>query len=199
MTSQPTIVSDHRRPDHAIDPIFWQRWSPRAMSGEAISDHQLHLLLEAARWAPSSYNEQPWRFLYARKGTPNFDTFFSLLLEANQAWCRTASVLMVLASSTVFARNGTPNGVHSFDAGSAWQNLALQGAQLGLVTHAMAGFDRDKARNALKVPASFHIDAMIAVGRPGPLDNLPEKYRGGEVPTGRKPIGEWAFEGAFPG
>lgn len=193
----PSVVSDHRKPDHAIDPIFWQRWSPRAMSGEPISDHQLHLMLEAARWAPSSYNEQPWRFVYAKRGTPAFDTLFGVLMEANQAWCKTAAVLVAVCTKKTFTKNGQPNSVAWFDAGSAWQNFALQGAQLGLVTHGMAGFDRDKARAALGVPADFDIPAMIAVGKHGPLENLPENYRGGEVPSPRKAIGEWAFEGKF--
>lgn len=193
----PSVVSDHRKPDHAIDPIFWQRWSPRAMSGEPISDHQLHLMLEAARWAPSSYNEQPWRFVYAKRGTPAFDAFFGVLMEANQAWCKTAAVLVAVCTKKTFTKNGQPNSVAWFDAGSAWQNFALQGAQLGLVTHGMAGFDRDKARAALGVPADFDIPAMIAVGKHGPLENLPENYRGGEVPSPRKAIGEWAFEGKF--
>lgn len=194
-----TIVSDHRKPDHPIDPIFWQRWSPRAMSGEAITPAQLNLLLEAARWAPSSYNEQPWRFIYAMRGTAGFDAMMGVLMEANQTWCKTAGALLAVCAKSTFTKNGSPNGVAVFDAGSAWQNLALQGAQLGLVTHAMAGFDRDKARVTLRVPADFEIPAMIAVGRPAAASTLPEPLRAMESPSGRKPLSEWAFEGTFKG
>lgn len=193
----PIIVSDFRRPDHPVDPLLVHRWSPRAMSGEPIAEHQVLTLLEAARWAPSSYNEQPWRFLYARRDTPHFASFFGVLMEANQVWCKNAAALFVVASKKTFTKNGQPNGVNQFDAGSAWQNLALQAAAMGLVAHAMAGFDRDKARAALKIPDDFDIPAMIAVGKPGGLETIPESYRGMEQPSPRKPISEWAFEGPF--
>lgn len=193
------IVSDFRRPDHPVDPLFVHRWSPRAMSGEPIADHQLMTLLEAARWAPSSYNEQPWRFMYAKRGTPHFDTFMSFLMEANQAWCKSAAALLVIASKKTFTHNGKPNVVSVFDAGSAWENLALQAAAMGLVTHGMAGFDGGKARAALGVPDDFDIIAMVAIGKPAPPETLPENFRAGEKPSPRKPIGEWAFEGKFKG
>lgn len=196
---QSIIVSDFRRPDYPIDPLIVHRWSPRAMSGEAVSDHQLMCLLEAARWAPSSYNEQPWRFMYARRDTEHFERFLSFLVEANRAWCVRAAVLFVVASRATFSRNNRPNTVHAFDAGSAWENLALQAAAMGLVAHGMAGFDRDKARAGLGVPAEFEIQAMIAVGRPGCVEDLPETLREGEKPSGRRPIAEWAFEGRFGG
>ena len=193
------IVSDHRHPDHPVDPLFVHRWSPRAMSGEAIKDEQLMMMLEAARWSPSSYNEQPWRFLYARRGTAHFDHFFHCLMEANQAWCKTAAVLLCVISKKTFTKNSQPNGVHTFDAGAAWQSFALQGAALGLVVHAMAGFDHERARKTLHVPDDFKTEAMIAVGRPAPASVLPENLRGMETPSPRKPIREWAFEGPFPG
>jgi nitroreductase len=189
--------SDHRHPAHAIEPIFVNRWSPRAMTGEAITDEELHRLLEAARWAPSSYNEQPWRFLYARRGGKHWQTFFDLMIEFNQQWTRNAAVLFVVVSHKSFEKNGKPNPVHAFDAGAAWQNLALQGAKMGLVTHGMAGFDADKARTALRIPEEYHVNAMIAVGRPGRVEDLPEGMREREVPSDRKPIAEFAKEGPF--
>lgn len=195
----PIVVSDSRRPDHPVDPLFVHRWSPRAMSGEAIAEHQLMTLLEAARWAPSSYNEQPWRFCYAKRGTAHFDVFLSFLMEANQVWCGRAAALMVLASKKTFTRGGKPNSVNLFDAGSAWENLALQAAAMGLVSHGMAGFDGTKARAALGVPEDYDIPAMIAVGRPGRIEDLPADYQKIEQPSPRKPIAEWAFEGKFKG
>lgn len=193
------LAKQHRKADYPAESIFLQRWSPRAMSGEPITDHELNVLLEAARWAPSSYNEQPWRFLYARRDTPQWQTFFDLLVEQNQAWCRNAAVLFCMISRQKFTRNDAPNPVHVFDCGSAWENLALQGAQLGLVVHGMAGFDQDKARRDLHVPEHYSVCAMAAIGRHGDPAELPEQLRKMDVPNGRKPIAEWAFEGPFPG
>lgn len=189
---------EHRKPDHPIEEIFLRRWSPRAMTGEAITAAELHRLFEAARWAPSTYNEQEWRFLFAKRDTAHWQTFFNLLMEANQQWCDNAGVLIVVLSQKVFSRNGKPNPVHTFDAGAAFENLALQGASMGLVVHGMAGFDRDKARADLKVPNDYDVEAMVAVGRPGDPDQLPEKYRDMDrQPTGRKPIAEISQEGLF--
>src|SRR5437867_4906607 len=112
-----------RKADHPIEPIFLRRWSPRAMTGESISDAELLTLFEAARWAPSTYNEQEWRFLYARRETAHWQTFFDLLMKANQAWCQRAAVLAVVLARKTFTHNGKPNPVHLFDTGSAWENL----------------------------------------------------------------------------
>jgi nitroreductase len=188
---------DYRQPDHAIERLFIQRWSPRAMSGEPIGEEELMRLFEAARWAPSTYNEQEWRFLYARRDTEPWDVFFGLLVEANQVWCRHAAVLMVVLSHKVFRRNGKPNPVHTFDAGAAFENLALQAAALGLVVHGMAGFDRDRARTALHVPDDYAVEAMVAVGQPGDPNDLPEPLREREVPSGRHPLRDFVREGRF--
>ncbi|HEY5935776.1 MAG TPA: nitroreductase family protein, partial [Kofleriaceae bacterium] len=128
-----------RKPDRPIEPIFLRRWSPRAMSGDALDPATLATLFEAARWAPSTYNEQEWRFLYTHRAGADWDTFFGLLAEGNRAWCDRAGVLVVVLSHRVFARNGKPNRVHSFDTGAAFENLALQGAAMGLVVHGMMG------------------------------------------------------------
>ncbi|MFM9957929.1 MAG: nitroreductase family protein [Phycisphaerales bacterium] len=186
----------HRSADHDILPVFVQRWSPRAMTG-GVSRPDLMRLLEAARWSPSSYNEQPWRFLYAMAGTPEFAKFLACLMDANQVWARNAGVLMLLVTSKNFTRNGKPNGVAVFDAGAAWQSLALQGAAMGLAVHAMAGFDAGKAAADLKVPDDFHCCAMIAVGKPGEIESLPADYQKIEAPSGRNAIAEFAFEGGW--
>jgi len=197
MSSLPDPL-EHRSPGHPIEDLFLKRWSPRAMSGESVSQDELNRLLEAARWAPSTYNEQEWRYLYAHRDTAHWQTFFVLLTDANQLWCKNAGVLIVIASHEVFSRNGKPNGVHSFDAGASFENLALQGAAMGLVIHGMAGFDRDKARQELSIPDDYHVDAMAAVGHPGDPDNLPEKYADmDQVPSGRKPVSEISCEGPF--
>ena len=189
--------SEYRQPDHPVDSVFVWRWSPRAMSGEPISAEQLMTVFEAARWAPSSYNEQPWRFLYARRGTKHWPTFFSLLVEANQAWAQNAAVLVVIVSGTTFTNGGGPNRVHTFDAGSAWENLALQGTLIGLVVHGMAGFDYERARRDLGVPDDFEVEAMVAIGKPGRTEDLPEAVRALETPSGRKPLSQVVCEGPF--
>jgi nitroreductase len=188
---------EHRKADYAIEPIFVRRWSPRAMSGEPITETELLTVFEAARWAPSTYNEQEWRFLYARRNTPQWPLLFDLLMEANQAWCKNAAVLVVVLARKTFARNGKPNPVHLYDAGSAWENLALQAAAMGLVAHGMAGFDFEKARTALDVPEQYAIAAMLALGRPGDPAQLPSELRELESPSGRRPVRDSICEGKF--
>ncbi len=182
---------------HPILPLLLRRWSPRALSGEPLSQAQLDTLLEAARWAPSTYNEQEWRFLYAHRDSAAFETFFGLLAEANQTWCKNAAVLVVVCSHKVFARNGKPNPVHTFDAGAAFENLCLQATEMGLVAHGMAGFDQEKARRELAVPDDYAIDAMIALGHPGDPADLPEDVRQMEQPSDRKPLAEISCAGKF--
>jgi nitroreductase len=187
----------HRSADLSIETLFVRRWSPRAMTGQPVSTADLNRLFEAARWAPSTYNEQEWRFLYAHRETGHWPTFFNLLMEANQAWCKNAGVLLVVLSNKVFTRNGKTNPVHTFDTGAAFENLALQGSVMGLVVHGMAGFDRDKARSELAVPDDYAVEAMVAIGHPGDPDELPPELKEREVPTGRMPIAQFTREGPF--
>ncbi|WP_395752370.1 nitroreductase family protein [Prosthecobacter sp.] len=195
--SQLPDAAQNRKVDHAIEPLIYRRWSPRALSGEGISEEEMLTLFEAARWAPSTYNEQEWHFLYARRDTPQWPAFFGLLMKDNQTWCENAAMLVVILAHKVFAKNGKPNPVHLFDCGSAFENLALQGAAMGLVVHGMAGFDFERARSELRVPDDHDIAAMFAVGRPGDPEELPEKLRQMEVPSDRRPVHESIQEGAF--
>ncbi len=189
--------SDVRIADHPIDPLFIDRWSPRAMSAEAIPQEELLRLFEAARWAPSSGNSQPWRMLYAHRETEHWPVFFELLAAANQAWCVNAAVLIVFVSQTTRPETGRPLVTHSYDTGAAWVSLAYQGWINGLVVHGMAGFDYARARSALGVPEGFDVNAMCAIGRPGPLESLPESFRARETPSPRRTVAEFAFEGKF--
>src|SRR5206468_6093788 len=127
----------------------------------------------------------------------HWETFFALLMPPNQVWCKRASVLFVVLSKKTFAKNGKPNPVHTFDAGASFENLALQGTAMGLVVHGMAGFEREKARRDLGVPDDFEVEAMIAVGHPGSLDDLPPELREREKPSERKKVSEFAREGKF--
>lgn len=190
-------IRNYRKTEYEVDDVFVNRWSPRAMSGEKLSDAELFSLFEAARWAPSSFNNQPWRFVYARKGSEHWSRFFGFLDEGNQIWAKNADVLIATISKTTFDYNGKPSKTHSFDTGSAWQNLALQGSVKGLVVHGMQGFDYEKAAAELKVPDDHRVEMMIAVGKPGNPGDLPEKLQKGEVPSGRKSVSEIVSEGRF--
>jgi nitroreductase len=188
---------DHRKADHPIEKMFLARWSPRAMTGEPLKDSEIASLFEAGRWAPSTYNEQEWRFLYARRDTPQWQTFFDLLVEGNKAWCKNAGMLVVILAKKTFTQNGKPNPVHLFDVGAAFENIALQATAMQLMVHGMQGFDFDKARTALNVPDDFDVAAMFAAGRPAEPNTLPEPLREREKPSGRKPISQITCEGPF--
>ena len=190
-------IFDFRRPDFEIDPIFLNRWSPRSMSGDEISQEVLFSLFEAARWAPSSNNNQPWRFIYARRNTARWPVFFDLLTEQNKIWAKNAAVLIVVVSKKTFDYNERPARTHSYDAGAAWENFALQGSLKALVVHGMQGFDYDRARTALNIPDVFQVEAMIAVGLPGRKEELPQALQEREMPSPRKNLSEIVMEGSF--
>ena len=189
-----------RRPDHDIDPIFIERWSPRAFTGEALPESELFRLFEAARWSPSSYNSQPWRFLYALRDTPEWQTFFDLILPGNQRWVKDTGAILFLVSNPQMKVGDElkPSYSHSFDAGAAWQSLALQAVRQGWYAHAMVGFDNERARGILNVPQDHRIEAAIAVGRKTPHDGLTEEERERGKPNSRRPIADFAFPGGFP-
>jgi len=189
--------SDVRKPDHSIDKLFLDRWSPRAMSGEPLAQEELMSLLEAARWAPSSYNNQPWRILYARRDTGHWSRFLGLLVEFNQSWCKHGAVLIVFVSKNNFDHNNEPSVTHSFDCGAAWENLALEGAKRGLVVHGMQGFDYQRAKTELSIPDGYTVEAMAVIGKPGRKEDLPEPLRQREAPSDRRKLSETAFEGPF--
>src|SRR5215470_19716615 len=135
-------MANSRAADHPIDPLFLQRWSPRAFTAEPISERELFTLFEAARWAPSCFNSQPWRFLYARRGTEHWPRFLGLLSAYNQSWAKNAAALLILVSKTTMLPRGAdkevPSPTHSLDAGAAWANVALQAVRSGWAAHGMA-------------------------------------------------------------
>ena len=190
-------VQKTRSTTHEINSLIVNRWSPRSFMPEEISDKELFSLFEAARWAPSSSNSQPWRFIFAKRNSKNWNDLFNLLVDFNKQWCADASVLVVIVSRKNFEHNGQPSITHQFDTGSAWENLAIQAVSQGLITHAMAGFDYEKARKDLEVPADFEVVAMIAIGKRGPKENLSTELQAREVPNTRKPLSELVMEGKF--
>jgi len=167
------------------------------MSGESIAEEELLLLFEAARWAPSSFNNQPWRMLYARRGTEHWSLFFDLLVEFNKTWAKNAAALIVFISKTTFDHNGEPSVTHSFDTGAAWENFALQASLKNLVVHGMEGFDYEKAKTALKIPDDFRVEAMAVIGKPGKKEDLPERLQERETPNDRRSLSEIAIEGPY--
>lgn len=195
MSSTPRIA------DHEIHEHFLNRWSPRAFTGEAIDEKTLLSFFEAARWSPSAYNSQPWRFLYARRDTPNWERFLGLLNEFNRGWAQHASALVIVVSKTTFTAPGateeSPALWHTFDTGAAWAHLALQASISGWHTHAMAGFDQDLTRKELKVPEGYDLHAAVAIGKLGDKATLAEYLQARETPSPRLPLGKLVAEGDF--
>jgi nitroreductase len=191
-----------RQPDHSVDPLFLDRWSPRAFDGSDLPDEDLLTIFEAARWAPSAFNSQPWRFLYAKRGDSNWERFLSLLIPWNQSWAHSASVLIYILSDTLpfVDKSGqpAPSHTHSFDAGAAWACLALQATKLGYHAHGMSGVELDRARAELRVPERFRIEAAAVIGRIGDPATLDDKLRAREMPSGRKPLADFVHAGNFP-
>jgi nitroreductase len=191
-----------RTSDHDVDPIFLRRWSPRAYTGEAMSEAELMSILEAARWAPSSYNSQPWRFLFARRDTPHWERFLGLLGDFNRSWAKDASVLLVAVSKSTMlppgAEKPVPSHSHSYDAGAGWGYLALHASMRGWQAHGMVGFDMPRAFAELNVPEGYRVECAIAIGRQGDKSLLPAGLQAREQPSPRLPLAETVFEGGFP-
>jgi nitroreductase len=197
MVSKRGIFMKQRKPDFPINQLILNRWSPRAMSGQPITQSELMTVFEAARWAPSSYNNQSWRFIYVHRCTPEWQKLFDLLVEFNQNWCKNAAVLVVIISKDTFDYNNKPSRTHSFDTGAAWENMCLQASSMNLVIHGLEGFDYDRAKNQLGIPDGFTVEAMCAIGRHGKLEDLPKDLQEREEPSDRRPISEFVFYGGF--
>lgn len=191
----PTEIESHRQPDHEINPQFLTRWSPRSFTDQEVPEDVLHSLFEAARWAPSGSNLQPWRFIIAR--TPEQRAkFYNFIAPANREWCEKAPILTLVISYTKTPKDSS-NPSHAFDAGTAWGYLALEADNQGLIAHAMGGFDRDQARLDLQIPEDYELHAVVAIGYRGPAEALPEKFQEREVPSTRRPINELLYAGEF--
>ncbi len=184
----------NREPDYDISPMFIHRWSPRAL-GREMEEDELKALFEAARWAPSSYNNQSWRFIYATHEDEEYEKFVDLMNEFNAGWAEPGYALIVLASKKTFDHNGEESITHSFDTGSAWENLALEAARRGLIAHGMQGFDYEGAKEVLDIPDEFEVEAMIAVGSKEDEQALDEDIQ--VNPNGRKSMDEIVSKGSF--
>lgn len=178
-------------PDNVL-PVVLHRWSPRSFADREVSGADLRTVFEAARWAASSYNEQPWRFFVGTRGSATYQKIFSTLMEFNQSWAKSAPVLIIGAAKTRFSHDGSPNPVALYDLGAAAATLCYQATALGLFTHQMAGFDRAAAARVFAVPDDFIFGAVIALGyqgEPSALTN--ERMLSQETaPRQRKPLSE---------
>lgn len=190
-----------RQTDYPIDPLFVNRWSPRAFTGEAIDDATLFSFFEAARWAPSAFNSQPWRFIYAKNGSAHWPVFLDLLFEFNRSWAGNASVLILAISRTIFTPPGKDQPIampsHAFDTGAAWSHLALQACASGWAAHGIGGFDKEGARRQLDIPEHYTVESAIAIGRRADKAILPISLQERESPSIRRPVSEFIAEGRF--
>lgn len=190
-------AENSRQSDYDIDSMFIDRWSPRAFSPDPLSGQQINTLFEAARWAPSCFNEQPWFFTYAV--TPeDREKFLSVLVEKNQLWASQAPLLLFILARQKFQQGQRENRHAVFDTGAAWMSLALQARKMGLYAHAMAGFNLEKAYSLLNVAAEdVHIMAAVAVGYRGDSGHLSRELLNIETPNDRRPIDAFCHPG-FP-
>lgn len=190
-------VANIRNAEHEIDSLFLNRWSPRAFLSKEVPDHVLLSLFEAARWAPSAGNSQPWKYIVA-KTAEDREQFLSFVNPSNAEWCSKAPVIAVVLANQVNG-NGTANRWGSFDTGTSWGYLALEAGEQGLHVHAMGGFDKDKAKETLQAPDEYEVMAVIAIGYRGEKELLSEKYQEREQPSTRRPLEDMLFEGKFGG
>lgn len=191
-----TDVNQFRKTRYDIDPIYIKRWSPRSFSNQKVSEEVLSSVFEAARWAPSAANVQPWRFVFA-SSEQDKETFLSFINEGNVVWCKHAPVLIAVISKREEERFGGNNPAHAFDTGTAWGFLSLEAARKGLITHAMGGFNKEKAKEALSIPDGYQVHAIVALGYQGEKSSLEEAYQKREVPSPRNEVETFVSEGVF--
>jgi nitroreductase len=185
--------------DHPVHQLISHRWSPRAFDARSVPADILRSLFEAARWAPSSSNEQPWAYLVATKEHPDeFARMTSVLVEFNANWAKHAPVLALAVAELAFAKTGAPNRNAQYDTGAATALLSVEATAQGLFVHQMAGFDPEKACQVFAIPAGWEAIAAIAIGYPGDPEALPQPYKDRESgPRTRKSIREFVMTGQW--
>lgn len=192
LTASEVHHMKHAQPStEGVLPVILERWSPRAFDDRGVSPADLKVIFEAARWAPSSFNEQPWRFFVGHRNSETYKKIAETLVPFNQAWATTAPVLILSVAKTRFSHNDSPNNYGVHDLGAADAFITLQAASMGIATHQMAGFDQTKARDAFAIPEVYAIGSVMALGYQGEPSILGEHYRGQEQsPRSRKPLSE---------
>jgi nitroreductase len=201
MAQEPVSAGAARNAAYPVAPLFLERWSPRAFGPDALTQDELMTMLEAARWAASSSNIQPWRFVYARRDTDAWPRLLDLLVPVNRGWAQHAAALVFFVSHALMPQRGSdelvPSPTHAYDTGTASGYFALQAHLMGWHAHGMAGFDHERAVETLKLPPAYQVHAVYAVGRIGDPASLPEQLREREHPNDRLPLEKLAFEGAL--
>jgi nitroreductase len=192
--SQNLEALKHGPTESGVEELLLKRWSPRSYADKPVSSEDLTKIFTAAAWAASSYNEQPWRFLVGKKGDETYAKILDSLVEFNQAWAKSAPVLILSVGKKTFSHNGQPNAHALHDTGAASANLTLQATALGLHTHGMAGLDKDKARANFNIPEDYEIGAVWALGYLGDPAALPEQMQALETANRvRKALAEFVF------
>ena len=183
--------------DFPVHELIRERWSPRAFADKAVPQDVLRSIFEAARWAPSSSNEQPWAYIVGSKDDKiSFDKILSVLVEFNAGWAKGAPVLAIAVAQLFFAKNKAANRNALYDTGAATALLSVEATARGLAVHQMAGFDHEKARQVLGIPEGWEAIAALAIGYPGDPSSLPQPLRDREMaPRTRKPIAEFVMAG----
>ncbi len=184
-----------------VHDIIANRWSPRAYdASKPVSQAQIMSMLEAARWAPSCFGDEPWRFIVwdKNKDAAAWEKAFDCIVPGNQGWAKDAPVFVLICAGTLFEQNQKPNRWGAYDTGAAAVSLSLQATSMGLVTHQMGGFDGEKTRAAFNIPEQFEMMSMMAVGYIADVDALPEEAKERTLaPRKRKPLGELFYEGVW--
>jgi len=188
------MLKTSRSSTYPINDIILHRWSPRAMTGESIDDTTLKSFFEAARWAPSSMNNQLVRFIYAKRDSEDFKKYMNVLVEFNQGWCKDAAALVMIISREKSYHKNMPHPSHALESGACMQNLMLEATSKGYVAHGMTGFDFDAAHKLLGLSEDWSVDVMLAIGI---FDKTKSEEMNEEV-SDRKPLSELVFEGVLP-
>lgn len=196
--SQEAAISVIHDTDKNVLDIILSRRSQRAFADTPITSEQVETLFEAAKWAPSSVNEQPWQYIYANKGEELWDVIFGTLHEGNQVWAKNAPVLVVSLARTTFSRNGRANAYAMYDLGGANVLLSLQATSMGLNVHQMGGYDHEGLRQALRVPSDLELGVIMAIGFPGDGEQLPEQLRERDrAPRVRRPLEDFVMNKTY--
>lgn len=189
--------TNNRKADYDIDPVYLQRWSSRAFANKDVPEDVLYSLFEAARWAPSAANVQPWRYVIARTKEDR-EKFLTFMRRGNLAWCDQAPVLVAVISHQNWDYESDDyNPTHAFDTGTSWGFLALEATRKNLVAHAMGGFDRPKAKEVLHIPENYDVHAIVAIGYRGDKADLTESLQKREKASDRNELSQFVFEGKF--
>lgn len=199
MKYRPAYAADYSQRDPApgVDPLFHERWSPRSFKRDALPERVVETVIDAARWSPSSFNEQPWLFITSSSET-EFQSFLSLLIDKNQEWAKHASLLGFVFAKRHFESSGASNALRFFEAGTAWMAMTLQARQLGLYTHGLGGIHREKTYDALNVPQDqFEVVCGFTLGIMDQAGKLPDDLRARELPSPRKPLSEIWRKGRY--